>query len=371
MTKTKFLPALAILVGTAVGAGYLGIPYMVAKSGFLPGLVVLISVAIFMLFVQLYLGEVSLRTKGNHQLTGYAEKYLGKTGKILMFFSMIFGIYSALAAYLLAEGKSISYVIFGSESYALAFSILFWVLMSSLTYIGLKALKKYEKIGMMLVIATVAIIAVIFAGGIKTENLSYINQSGFFLPFGVILFSFLAFSAMPEVERVLSGQEKLMKKVILWGITIPFLLYLVFMTIMVGNFGTNVPEIAVLALGRFFSILGVLTMFTAFFTLTLAIRDMFRFDFNMGRLKGWLLAVLIPLVLFLIIFFFEVGSFVQILSISGIVSGGLAGILILLMNRKAKKMGNRKPEYAIPINWWIIIVMSVIFIAAVLAEFLL
>jgi amino acid permease len=369
--KNKFLPALAILVGTAVGAGYLGIPYVVAKSGFLPGIALLVFVALFMLAIQLYLGEVSLRTRGNHQLTGYAEKYLGKTGKMLMFFSMIFGIYSALAAYLLAEGKSISYVIMGDENYTFVFSIIFWVLMSGLTYVGLKALKKYEKIGMMLVLATIALIAALFFKGINFENLTYFNSQNIFLPFGVILFSFLAFSAMPEVERVLLGQEKLMKKVVLWGIAIPFFVYLIFMLIMVGNFGVNVPEIAVLALGRFFSILGVLTMFTAFFTLTLAIRDMFRFDFNMGRFKGWLLAVLIPLVLFLIIFFAELASFVQILSISGIVSGGLAGILILLMNRKAKKMGNRKPEYAIPINWWIIIVMSAIFIAAVLAEFLL
>jgi len=328
-------------------------------------------VAFFMLVIYLYLGEISLRTKGNHQLTGYSEKYLGKTGKWLMFLSMIFGIYSALAAYLLAEGQSISFAFFGNESYGLLFSLLFWLLMAGLTYIGLKALKKYDKIALFLVIIVIILITVFFSGTIDVKNLSYSNPKYFFVPFGVILFSFLAFSAMPEVERVLTGEERYMKKVIVYGMAIPFVIYLLFMLVMVGNFGIKVPEIATLALGRFFSVLGVLTMFTAFFTLTLAIRDMFRFDFNLGRLRGWLLAVFVPLILFLLTYFANIATFVQILSISGIVSGGLAGILILVMNLKAKKTGNRKPEYSIPINWWIISIMSAIFIGAVIAEFLL
>jgi len=369
--KSKFFPALAVFVGTAVGAGYLGIPYVISKSGFLPGFLYLVFVALFILIEMLYLGEVALRTKGNHQLTGYAQKYLGKPGKMLMFFAMIFGIYSALTAYLIGEGKSLSYILLGNESMAFVFSIFFFLVMVCFTYIGLKALKKYERFVMILVWATISLIVLFFAKGINIENLSYINKEHIFLPFGVILFSFLAFSALPEVKRVLSGQEGLMKKVISFGIIVPFIIYLIFTTIVVGNFGKNVPEIAVLALGRFFSILAVLTMFTAFFTLTIAIRDMFRFDFDLGRFRGWLLAILVPLVLFLLISFFNLLTFTQILAISGIVSGGLTGILVLLMNIKAKKFGNRKPEYSMPINWLIIVLMSAIFIAAVLAEFLL
>ena len=130
MIRSKFFPALAVLVGTTIGAGFLGIPYVVSKSGFLPGLAYLILVAVFMMFVKFYLGEITLRTKGNHQLTGYAEMYLGKSGKWLKFFAMIFGIYSALVAYLIAEGESLSYVIFGNLGSSIYFSIGFWIVMS-------------------------------------------------------------------------------------------------------------------------------------------------------------------------------------------------------------------------------------------------
>jgi hypothetical protein len=224
---------------------------------------------------------------------------------------------------------------------------------------------------MILVLAIVSIIFIFFSPGIKLENLNYINPENIFMPFGVILFSLLAFSAMPEVERILTGQEKLMKRVIFWGVMIPFAVYLVFMLVMVGNFGANIPEIATLALPKVFSILAVLTMFTAYFTQAIAIRDMFRFDYKLGRFLGWIIASFLPLVLFILIYFLKLASFILLLSIAGIVSAGIDGILILLMNKRAKINGNRKPEYSISLSWKTIIILSLIFILAIIAEFLL
>lgn len=364
----KIIPAIATLVGTVIGAGFLGIPYVVAKSGFIVGIFYILIIALFMLIFKLYLGEVTLRTKGNHQLTGYAEKYLGKKGKILMSFTIIFGIYSALLAYLIAEGQSLSYIFLGNFKYSLIFSLLFWLVLSYLTFIGLKALKKYEKISMFIILLLFIIILFKYSGKINAENLSYINKENLFLPFGVILFSFLGFSAIPEVRRILITKEKLMKEVIIVGITIPLIVYLLFTFIIVGVFGTGVNEIATLTLGRFFSLLGVFTMFTAYFVISIAIRDMFRFDLNLGRFKGWILSIIIPLILFLIVFFFKIESFITILGISGIVSGGVTGILILFMNYKAKREGNRKPEYQIKINKLIIFLLSLILILGVLLE---
>jgi len=340
--NSKFISALAVLIGTMIGAGFLGIPYVVSKSGFMPGMIYLILIAAFILIIKLYLGEVSLRTKGNHQLTGYAERYLGKTGKFLMFLAMIFGIYGALLAYMIAEGESLSYVFFGNLDYAFAFSIGFWMLLAFLSYIGLKALKKYDKIAMIIVWILIISIVIFFTKDVKPANLTYIGNN-LFAPFGVILFSFLAFSAMPEVERILIGREDLMKKVIIYSTLITAVVYMLFTFIVVGIHGTNVSEIATLNLGRFFSILGIFTMFTAFFSSSIAIRDMYRFDFQLGRFFGWLMAIIIPLILFLVASYFNILSFIEVLGFAGIVSGGLTGILILLMNRKAKKEGNRKP----------------------------
>ena len=80
MSKRKFFAAAFTLTGTIVGAGILGLPYVFSRSGFFIGFFWLILLGLIMLFVNLCLGEISLRTKKIHQLPGYAEKYLGKKG---------------------------------------------------------------------------------------------------------------------------------------------------------------------------------------------------------------------------------------------------------------------------------------------------
>jgi tyrosine-specific transport protein len=365
MRKDKFLPAIAVLVGTVVGAGFLGIPYVVSKTGFLIGIISIIFIGIFMMIINLYLGEITLRTKENSQLPGYAKKYIGQKGKILTFFAMIFGIFSALLAYILGVGRSLSYIFLGNFQYGFIFSLLFWALISCLTFIGLRALKKYEKISFFTVISLFIIILFYYSNKIQADNLLYTNLQNMFLPFGVIVFSFLGFAAIPEVKRILRTQEKKMKLAIKIGCSIPIILYSLFTFVVLGYVGINVNEIATLSLGRFFSVLGILTMIAAYFVLSLAVRDTFRFDFKLSRKKSWMLSSFIPLFLFIIFFSLNLDSFTQILEIGGIVSGGITGILILFMNYKSKKTGKRTPEYQLKINKTIIFIMSLIFIIAV------
>lgn len=371
MVNKSLFAAVAIITGTMMGAGFLGIPYVVSKSGLIPGIILLVCIGLFMMFMKLLLGEVALRTKGTHQLAGYAEKYLGKTGMIIMFLATILGIYSALVAYLIGEGDSLSYFIFGNFGYSFYISLAFWVVLSVLSFIGLRALKSYEKIGFVIAIVFIIAIAIVFGRNITPSNLIHFDLTNLFMPFGVILFSFLAFSAMPEVERVLAGRENLMKKAIIYGSMIPLAVYILFTTVMVGAFDSNIAQIATLSLGRFFSILGIITMFTAFFSALIAMRDMFRFDFKFGRFFGWLLATTVPLVLFLLIHFFQLFSFIQILSFAGVISGGVTGFLILLMNHQAKKHGERKPEYKMPLSWLMIVIFAIILLTAVVLEIIL
>ena len=126
-SKNKFWIAVATLIGTIVGAGVLGIPYVIAKAGFLYGSILIVVLGLVFLLLNLYVAEIVLRTKGKHQLTGYMERYIGKTGKLLMMLSMIFGVYGALIAYLIGEGETIK-AIFGGN--ALVYSLIFFFIVS-------------------------------------------------------------------------------------------------------------------------------------------------------------------------------------------------------------------------------------------------
>ncbi len=366
--NSSLFAAIATLTGTIVGAGFLGIPYVVAQSGLLIGIVEILIIGIVLLFVKLYLGEILLRTKKIHQLPGLAKIYLGKWGYRLAFLAMFFGAYAALIAYLIGEGQSFSYLFTGTLDYALYFAIGFWLLMSIFVYHGLRALKKGESLGILFVSLIILLIIIFFSPNINPKNILHTDISHIFLPVGVILFAFLGFSAAPEVLREIKGKEKLMKKAIIIGSIIPIVIYILFTFIVVGFAGTSTPEIATFALGKIFVFLGIITMFTAFFALSMALRDMYHYDLGYSKTLSWLISSVIPLIAFLIVYSFNLVSFTEILGIGGAVAGGLLGVLIMLMARKAKQVGKRKPEYEIKLPPLVTLLIILFFIAGLIFE---
>ncbi len=269
---------------------------------------------------------------------------------------------------MLGIGESISFLISGNSSYTTLFGILFGVGMSGLLWRGMKALKKYEKIVVSIVLGLLVVIFFMFFNKIEVANLIYFNVGNIILPFGVILFAFLAFYAIPEVKIVLYKKEKLMKKVLIFGTLISVIFYSLFALVVVGFKGVETPEIATLALGTVFVFLGIFAMFTSWLALGNALDESFRFDEKLKKYKSWIFTALVPILLFLLIRFFEFFSFTRILSIGGVVSGGLLAVLIMLMVKKAKKKGNRKPEYSMPVNWFIIGFLILIFVLGVIRE---
>jgi len=366
MSKTFI--ASAALIGTIIGAGFLGIPYVIMKAGFFPGILIMLFVFAIMVITKLYFGEIILRTKTIHQEAGYAWLYLGEKGKFLMFLSMIFGIYSALLAYLIAEGQSLSFIFFGNLNYQIQFGLAFWFILSIFVYFGINSLKKGEPVGVILVFVMLISISVLLWNKIDASNLTYFNWSNSFIPFGVILFSFLGYSAIPEVRRIIGEEGKYMKRTIWIANTIALVCYLVFTFVVLGAKGFLTPQIATLALGKPFILLGIITMFTAYLSISIALTDMFAFDFRRSRTRAWLYTISVPVLLFLALEFFQSADFIKIINAGGILSGGLAAILIMLMVKNAKKMGTRKPEYEIPYSPLLTAALIIIFILAILLE---
>ena len=370
MVNKKFWATAFTLSGTTIGAGILGLPYVFSKSGYLVGLAWLLFFGLIIIFVNLLLGEVTLRTKGIHQLTGYAEKYLGKTGKMFMLFAMLFGIYAAMLAYLIGEGESLSYLLTGTLKYSLIFGIIFWFILTLLLKEGLKGLKKVETWGVLAVILLIMGIFLWFAPSINLNNLTIINQNNFFLPIGVVLFSMLGFTAIPELRREIQGQEKQLKKAIIIGSLIPIFLYILFSLTFVGVLGNKVQEVASLSFGPIVIILGMFTMFSSYFVHSFILKDMYHYDYRLSKPLVFTLVSLFPLLLYIIVSLFNILGFVSVLGLGGIISGGMTGILILIINKRAKYMGKRKTEYKMPLNWLLIAFLIIIFITGLLLELL-
>ena len=177
------------------------------------------------------------------------------------------------------------------------------------------------------------------------------------IPYGVILFAFLGAAAVPEMEQELVRNRKLMKKAIIIGVLIPITSYLLFAFAVVGVSALGTTEVATIGLGEIMgsymviigNVLAIITMTTSFLTLGLALKQTYHYDYKLNRTLAWGLTCFVPLIIALS----GLTTFIQIIGISGVIAGGLEGVLIVLMAVKAKKLGDRKPEYSIKINWFI------------------
>ncbi len=370
LSKHKILLATATLVGTIVGAGILAIPYVVAQSGFLFGFIITIVLGLSFLLLNLMTGEIILRTKEQHQLTGYAEKYLGAWGKRLMMFSMVFSIYGALTAYLIGEGETLKAIFkWGNPLY---YSIIFFVIAFIIIYKGIKATGKAELFLIGILLTIVIAIGIVSYQDIDGQNLTTINLAKFFAPYGVILFALMGMPAVPEMQEVLENEKQKMKKAIVIGSIIPIILYILFALIVVGiigleNFEVLEPNqrIATIALsiyssplfGMLANFIAVLSMFTSFLTLGIAMIEMYEFDYSFSKPLALLLTFIIPLIITLL----KLSTFIAVIAITGAVAGGLQGIIIIFTFWKAKLLGERMPEFSLKPHKVLGVVLIVLF----------
>lgn len=378
MPKKHLLEAVSTLIGFTIGAGILGIPFVVAKAGFITGMLNIVILGILILMMNLYLGEITLRTKGIHQLTGYARIYLKKAGYYFMSASFIICGYGALIAYIIKTGEFLDALLnpfLGGSP--IIYSLLFFFVSFAIVYKGLKIVEESETFMVIFLIAVVVILAVLAVPSINYGNLSEFSISSFFIPYGVVFFAFLATPAIPEMNEELQKNKKELKKAIIIGSLIPLIIYLLFAIIVVGVTGTSTTDDAVLGIAKVLgnkllflgAVFGILTMGTSFIAVAFSLVQMYHFDYGIKKKSSSILSCSIPLIIsFLIISSGIKNSFFRILDITGAFGGSLEGILIVMIWWKAKESGKRKPEYIMNKSYIISFLLILMFILGLLFE---
>lgn len=326
-----------------------GLPFVFSRSGVLVGVVHFIVLGATVLMTMLALGEVAVRTPGRHQIIGYTKRYLHKGWEVVAFISLILGVYGALIAYLLGVGSFLHTLLGGIfHSPAVMYSIVFWLFVASLLFFNLRKVANAESILVVSLLCVIAVIAFLAFPHIQISHLVSIPTPApstfgwliYVMPFGVVLFALGAAPGIPEVVEYLKEmkQRQLTKRVICLGMCIPMLVYVVFIFCVVGVTGTHTTESSILGLGQALgkevlvlgSILGVLTMTSAFISLGLALQDVYRYDFALSHVWAWAAVVMPPLLIVLL----HIGSFIDFLGFAGSLIGGLDGIIILKMYLK-------------------------------------
>jgi tyrosine-specific transport protein len=348
--KTSLL-ACASLIGTIIGAGVFGIPYVMARSGVIFCLFYFLILGSVVLLLHLFFGEVVLRTREKHRLIGYAEKYLGKKAKILVTFSTIFGTIGALLAYIILGGDFLK-IIFPSFLSSFQLSLILWAILSFFVLLGIKSISFAELLMNIGFLIAISLVFLFSFPKIEISNFRLANPKNIFLPYGVILFSLIGWNAVPEIEKILTKKENL-KKVIISAIGISLLFYFLFGLIISGVTGPETSQDAfsglqgvlgkkIMILGGIF---GLLAISTSFLILANYLKNALVFDYKFSYFPAFLVASFSPLLLFLL----GIREFIWVIAFVGTFMGLIDGTIIALSYKKAKIQGERTPEYSLKI----------------------
>ncbi len=369
MLNKNFWAATSTLIGTIIGVGIFGVPYVVAKSGFLIGLLFLFGLGAITLLLHLLYGEIILRTPGKHRYAGYAEKYLGLWGKRLIAFTSIFIFYGALLAYLIVGGKFLKIIFNGSE---FMWSMIFFAVCSMAILFGLRVVAKME---VLMSIFLAAIIILIFIKGlpvINLDNLSTLDWKYFFLPYGMIFWALTGPSAIPEMKEIFKKNYSSLKKAIILGTILPIFLCGIFVLTVVGITGSQTSPEAIQGMVKALenhtiiwgAIFGLLAVTTSFLVVGLSLKKTFWYDYKINKYLAWSLTCIVPLVAYL----FNLRDFITVISFLGATLAGLQMILLILIYQRAKKTGQRKPEYSLNLHPYIYYGLIIILASGVIYQ---
>ncbi|WP_456326327.1 aromatic amino acid transport family protein [Palaeococcus sp. (in: euryarchaeotes)] len=335
--KLTLAEASAILVGTQIGAGVLGLPYALKDEGVLLGVLIVIITGLLTLLTALFVLEVAAQSGGG-SLSKLAEKHLGKAGGILMFLSISVLAYGALIAYIAGSADILS-SLFGLNPKIGA--LLFWLLMSTVILMGLKASGEAELLLNFILLGALAFSIILMMPKVNVSNLSYLNSSAITRSIGVAVFAYVSHMVVPEMLKGLEDIKKTTRALFI-GYILPMMFYAFFVFAFVGALGLDTPELATSALERFYGGLGrmlglllpLAAICTSYIGIGLSQMDNIKEVFRIDKGKAWLLTVVPPL----LFYFLGMESFVSALWIAGTFGGLLyAGVLPTLMYLKIKR----------------------------------
>jgi amino acid permease len=343
----NYVYPIAVFCGGMIGVGFLSLPYIALTAGIWLIIFYFIVLIALVITLNLIFADISLKTPDFKRFPGFVGVYLGKWGKLIAVISMVVGTYGVLLAYLIIGGEFLNDVFnpfFGGS--ALIYTLVYFLLGSIIIYFGIKVIARVE-----FVILTVLFISLlfIFLEGFTQIKLSNVFNGGlshnlqigiknFFLPYGPILFALWGIGIIPDIEEMLIGKKKSMKKIITIATFIVAIFYLLFIFVVLGVTGNQTTQTALTGLRGFLGpnivslslLIGVFATFTAFISQGIVLKKVFEYDLNIKHWHAFVFTCFVPIILFLLGF----KSFIPLLAFVGGVLLGIDGVLILLMYKK-------------------------------------
>ncbi len=336
--KKPVLFAALTMVGTIIGAGIFGVPFVFSQAGALIGLAYCAVLGATAVVSHLLYARVAAATPGRHRLVGYSLKHLGHWAADIVSVTNPLGLLGSLLAYLILGGGFLFVIFGGSEIF---WALAFFAVMSLALVFPFRRLMAVEAVLTVLLIAVALAVVFFVSPHVRVANLADVNLGKWFLPYGVIFFSFGGISAVPDIVEVLKKKMNKVALAVVGGTAVSVVITAVFGLVVAGASGAATTENAMAGLVSVVgdrivvagALFGLLAVATSFLTIGENIKEQFKLDLRLSRAAAWAAAVGIPLAAYL----FGARDFIGVIGFVGAVFGVVDGIIIALMARRVVK----------------------------------
>ncbi|MEZ9702239.1 amino acid permease [Vibrio sp. 10N.261.46.E12] len=350
-----------IIAGTALGAGMLAIPMVLAQFGLLYGTLLMVLICFGTTYAALLLLEATIKAGGGLGLNSIARKTLGKQGQLLTNGLLYALLICLLMAYILGAGDLLSKLLsnFGVELTATTSQIVFTLLAGAVVASGTGVIDKLNRALFFVMLASLFATMAFLAPSMTQENLMQVTSHDHVDLIKTSAILFTSFGFMVVIPTLVSynheATDKQLRNMVIVGSLIPLVCYLCWLFAVVGNLSEeqfrsfkNVSDLMSAFeaqspwVGNVLSTFTGLALLTSFFGVAMALFNQNKDMFNQNTAVTYCISFILPLAGSLL----AADKFLQVLNYAGIILVFLAVFVPLVMVHKQRFMKVAEDRYS-------------------------
>ncbi|PMO24868.1 tyrosine transporter [Vibrio splendidus] len=357
----KMMGSSLIIAGTALGAGMLAIPMVLAQFGLLYGTLLMVLICFGTTYAALLLLEATIKAGGGLGLNSIARKTLGKQGQLLTNGLLYALLICLLMAYILGAGDLLSKLLsnFGVELTATTSQVVFTLLAGAVVASGTGVIDKLNRALFFVMLASLFATMVFLAPSMTQENLMQVTSHDHVDLIKTSAILFTSFGFMVVIPTLVSynheATDKQLRNMVIVGSLIPLVCYLCWLFAVVGNLSEeqfrsfkNVSDLMAAFeaqspwVGNVLSTFTGLALLTSFFGVAMSLFNQNRDMFNQNTAVTYCISFILPLAGSLL----AADKFLQVLNYAGIILVFLAVFVPLVMVHKQRFMKVAEDRYS-------------------------
>lgn len=235
--RSRLIGGVLLVSGTTIGAGMLALPVATGMAGFVPSAVLLVVYWVYMTYTALLTLEANLWFKKESNLVTLSKDVMGRTGEVISWVFYLYLLYALTTAYI-AGSAPIFHNFFQKvfeitlPNWAGPLPLLF--IFGAFVYLGTRAVDHINRLLMAGLVISYVAMFVFITPEIDVSLLTTRNWLALQMGLSVIATSFGFHIIIPSLTSYLHRDPKALKTCILWGSSIPLVVYLLWELLTLG-----------------------------------------------------------------------------------------------------------------------------------------